>query len=121
MPPDRTPIKRISLVRFRSELGRDECVRRWLGSHADIVRRLSGVREYTIDVLPNSPHTGGWDAIATLRFDDEEAMRRSLEAPEVAEELLRTREAFAEAVHVMLVDEHTVIPPRVLEHGGSDD
>jgi hypothetical protein len=48
--------------------------------------------------------------VATLRFDDEESMRRCLEDPAVKEPLLRTRDAFAAAVQVMLVEEHRLVP-----------
>jgi hypothetical protein len=100
----------VSFVRLRRDLPRDECVRLWLGPHADIVRGLPEVREYTIDVASGPVPNDGWDAVATLRFDDEAALRRSLEEPAVAAELLRTREDFAEAVQVVIVDEHRVLP-----------
>jgi hypothetical protein len=66
------------------------------------------VREYTVDVGTESGESL-WDAVATLRFDDEAAMLRCLADPTVAPELLRTRDAFAEEVQVMLVEEHRVI------------
>src|SRR5438552_508489 len=51
MPPDRTPtIKRLSLVRLRRDMPRETCLQQWFGPHADIIRRLTEVREYTVDV-----------------------------------------------------------------------
>jgi hypothetical protein len=108
MPPYSTPIKRLSLVRLRSDRDRAACLAAWFGPHADLVRALPEVVEYTVDVGP-SADVGGWDAVATLRFEDEAAMRRSLEEPTVAEALRLTREEFAEDVRVMLVEEHPLV------------
>jgi uncharacterized protein (TIGR02118 family) len=103
-------LKRMSLVRLRRDLSRDECLRRWFGAHADVVRALPEVRGYMVDVATTASVEERWDAVATLWFEDEAAMRRSLEGPEVADALLRTRAQFAEAVQVMVVDEHTLLP-----------
>jgi uncharacterized protein (TIGR02118 family) len=104
-------LKRVSLVRLRGDLSREECLRRWFGAHADVVRALPEVRGYTVDVVTDLPAgDDGWDALATLWFDDEAAMRRSLEDPEVGEALTRTRDDFAEAVRVMIVQEYRLLP-----------
>jgi hypothetical protein len=102
-------IKRISLVRLRADVPREVCVRRWAGEHADVVRALPGILEYTVDVAAGERPAGGWDAVATLRFADAEALRR-FQDPRVQARLLATREDFAEAADVFLVDEHTLIP-----------
>jgi hypothetical protein len=102
-------LKRLSLVRLRGDVPRDECLRRWFGEHADIVRGLPEVREYTVDVAEEAVGDGGWDAVATLRFDNRASMQRSLERPEIAAELARTRAEFAEAVQVLIVDEHRLV------------
>ena len=68
------------------------------------------VLEYTVDVARNGTTAGSWDAVATLRFADEASMQRSLQEPAVAAALARTRDDFAEAVEVLLVDEHVLIP-----------
>src|ERR1044072_760949 len=53
---------------------------------------------------------GRWDAVATLRFADAAALER-FHDPAIQQHLLDTREDFAEAADVFLVDEHTLIPP----------
>ncbi|MGB2712059.1 MAG: EthD domain-containing protein [Conexibacter sp.] len=103
-------IKRISLVRLRSDVPRATCLERWGGEHAEIVRALPGVLEYTVDVAAERRAPGSWDAVATLRFADEAALQRFQEDPLVQERLLATREEFAEAVDVFLVDERVFIP-----------
>ncbi len=104
------PIKRVSLVRLRRDVPRATCLERWGGEHADVVRALPGVLEYTVDVASGPRPADGWDAVATLRFADEAALRRFQEDPAAQERLLATRDDFAEAVDVFLVDEHTFIP-----------
>jgi len=103
-------IKRISLVRLRADVPRDTCLQLWSGAHADVVRALPGVLEYTVDLAVGGRPPSGWDAIATLRFADAEALHRFREDPEVQARLLATREDFIEAVDVFLVDEHILIP-----------
>lgn len=104
------PIKRVSLVRLRRDIPRATCLERWGSEHAEIVRALPGVLEYTVDVAADPRASGSWDAVATLRFADEAALRRFQEDPLVQERLLATRDDFAEAVDVFLVDEHIFIP-----------
>ncbi len=103
-------IKRVSLVRLRGDVPRATCIERWSGEHADLVRALDGVLEYTVDVAAEPRPAGSWDAIATLRFADEAALRRFQNDPLLQERLLATRKDFAEAVDVFLVDEHILIP-----------
>ena len=104
-------IKRISLVWKRPELSDEEFRRLWLGEHVLYAKRLPALREYVIDFaverLPGAP-----DGIATVRFDSREALDRAFGDPLLSAELSRTREGFARAVQVLIVDEHPVVPLR---------
>ena len=102
-------IKRTSLVWKRPELTDEEFRRIWLGEHVEYAKRLPGVREYTIDFVTDAPESAP-SAIATLRFDSREALDAAFGDPVLKENLLRTREQFAKAVQVMIVDECTIIP-----------
>src|SRR5579862_8547851 len=102
-------IKRMSLVWKRAELTDLEFRRIWLGEHAAYARQLPGVREYTIDFVTDGPDDGP-SAVATLRFDSQEALEAAFSLPQLQENLMRSREQFAEKVLVMIVDEHTVVP-----------
>lgn len=102
-------IKRISLVWKRAELSDAEFRRIWLGEHVDFAKQLPGVREYTIDFVADAPK-GMPSGIATLRFDSREALEAAFGDPVLKENLLRTREQFAEGVQVMIVDECVVVP-----------
>ena len=104
-------IKRISLVWKRPELTDAEFRRIWLGEHVDYAKQLPGAREYTIDFVTDAPK-GAPSAIATLRFDSREALEAAFSDQQLKDNLMRTRQQFAEDVQVMIVDEHVVIPQK---------
>ena len=108
-------IKRISLVWKHPELSDAEFRRLWLGEHVAYAKQLPGVREYTIDFVTDAPE-GAPSAMATLRFDSREALEAAFNIPHLKEGLMRTREEFAKAVQVMIVDENSV----VARHSGDD-
>ena len=102
-------IKRTSLVWKRPELTDEEFRRLWLGEHVAYAKQMPGVREYVIDFIPNAPE-GVPSGIATLRFDSREALDRAFADPELKAHLMRTRDQFASAVQVMIVDEQVIVP-----------
>jgi uncharacterized protein (TIGR02118 family) len=100
-------IRRVSLVRKRPELTREEFLERWTGEHVEIARRLPGLRGYVIQILDGeSPPL---DGIAITTFDSREAAERAFADPELAAGLRRTRDEFAESVEVYFVEEHTIV------------
>ena len=102
-------IKRISLVWKRPELSDAEFRRIWLGEHVDYAKQLPGVREYVIDFVADAPKNSP-SAIATLRFDSREALEAAFSNPHLKDNLMRTREQFAQDVLVVIVDECVVVP-----------
>jgi uncharacterized protein (TIGR02118 family) len=104
-------IKRTSLVWRRPDVSASEFRKTWLGEHVEYARQLPGLREYVIDFVTESPSDGP-DGVATLRFDSRQALDAAFSDTLLSGELTRTREQFARAVQVMLVDEHIVIPCR---------
>jgi uncharacterized protein (TIGR02118 family) len=102
-------IKRVSLVWKRPELSDAEFRRIWLGEHVEYAKQLPGVREYTIDFVTDTPE-GAPSAVATLRFDNREALEAAFAVPHLKEGLFRTREQFAGPVQVMIVEEITIVP-----------
>ena len=103
-------IKRVSHVWKRPELSDSEFRHLWLGEHVEFAKRLAGLREYVIDFILEGPSDGP-SGIATLRFDSREALEAAFGDPELSHDLIRTREQFARAVQVMIVDEEIVLPP----------
>ena len=102
-------IKRTSLVWKRPELSDAEFRRLWLGEHVDYAKQLKGVREYVIDFIKDAP-PGMPAGIATLRFDNREALDAAFSIPELNGNLVRTRDQFASSVQVVIVDEQVVVP-----------
>jgi hypothetical protein len=101
-------IKRVSLVKLRPGLDREEALEMWLGPHADVVRAMPTVREYVI-ALADEPSASGWDGIATLRFDSVDDLSDALEDPVTARALVTTREPFLAHAEAFLVNEHQVV------------
>ena len=101
-------IKRTSLVWKRPELSDAEFRRIWLGEHVEYAKQLPGIREYIIDFIPDAPPDAP-SAIATLRFDSREALDTAFSIPYLKEGLMQTREQFAKAVQVSIVDECVIV------------
>jgi uncharacterized protein (TIGR02118 family) len=100
-------IRRLSLVRKRPELTRDEFLARWLGEHIEIAKRLPGLRGYVIHILDGE--SPPFDGIAVTTFDSREEAERAFADPELADGLRRTRDAFAASVEVYFVEEHIIV------------
>ena len=101
-------IRRVSLVRRRPDISREEFIARWTGEHAQVAKRLQGLRGYVIYFAPDE--WGDVDGIAITSFDSREAAEMAFADPTVADDLQRTREQFAASVEVCFVDEHVVVP-----------
>ena len=102
-------IKRVSLVWKRRGLSDQEFRRIWLGEHVEYARQLLGLRGYNIDFVTEGVGDGP-SAIATLHFDSRQALEAAFSVPHIMENLMRTREQFAESVQVMIVEEVVVVP-----------
>jgi len=111
-------IKRTSLVWKRPELTDAEFRRLWLGEHVAYAKQLPGLREYVIDFVTQGP-SGAPAGIATLRFDTREALDAAFSIPELKENLMRTRDDFAQSVQVTIVDEEIVVPRKVENDSGA--
>jgi uncharacterized protein (TIGR02118 family) len=101
-------IKRVSAVRRRADLSREEFVRLWIVEHGPVALELEGLREYTVDIVQGDVDPG-FDGLATVRFDSLDAMQQAFADTRVAAELARTRESFAAKVTPVIVDEHRLL------------
>jgi uncharacterized protein (TIGR02118 family) len=99
--------RRISLVRKRPDLTREEFLARWTGEHVEIAKRLPGLRGYVIQILDGADPPV--DAIAITTFDSRDEAERAFADPEIAEGLRRTRDEFAASVDVYFAEEHTIV------------
>jgi hypothetical protein len=101
-------IRRISVVHRRADISQDEFARRWLGEHAEVAARLEGLREYVL-YLATDDACASFDGIAVTTFDSREAAEHAFADADLADDLRRTREEFAESVEVCFVEEHIVV------------
>lgn len=107
-------IKRVSLVRRRDGLSREEFEARWTGRHADIVRRLPGLRGLRFGLVREwTPADAAWDGVGELWFDSIEAAHEAFAAEPMASELAADRlELFSEAQSCFVEELTAVEPPR---------
>jgi hypothetical protein len=101
-------IKRTTLLWKKAGLSDAQFRALWLGEHVAHARRMPGLREYVIDFVTDGPE-GAPAGVATVRFDTRDALDRGFQDPTLRPNLLRTRDAFAEAVQVLFVDEHVIV------------
>ncbi len=100
-------IARVSLVRKRPDLTREEFVARWTGEHVEYAKRLPSLRGYVIHILDGEAPP--IDGIAVTTFDSREDAERAFAVPELAEGLGRTRDDFAASVEVYFAEEHVIV------------
>jgi uncharacterized protein (TIGR02118 family) len=108
-------VKLIVLVKRKEGLPLEEFRERSLGSHADLVLEVPGLRRYLQGTTVDGAYGIGeavLDAAYQLYFDDVESLTAALASPEfkVAEEDLKS---FVEPryIHRMVTEEHWVIGP----------
>ncbi len=105
-------IKRISLVRRKDGMSRQDFISHWLGAHADIVRKLPGLRGLRFGVVQSqSPGTPGWDGIGEIWFDSEADAQRAFSVEPLRSVLAEDRVKFVSEVQWCIVEEHTAVQP----------
>jgi uncharacterized protein (TIGR02118 family) len=107
-------IKRVSLVRRRDGMSREEFLAHWLGPHADIVRQLPGLRGLRFGIVQRwTPDDAAWDGVGELWFDSVEAADAAFATEPYAGMLVDDRKLFMGEAQSCIVEERTAIPPPV--------
>jgi uncharacterized protein (TIGR02118 family) len=105
-------IKRISLVRRKPGMTREEFLAYWMGPHAEIVRNLPGLRGLRFGVVQTwTPEDAAWDGIGELWFDSIEAAEHAFATEPHAARLREDRPRFLGEAQVAFVEEHTALLP----------
>jgi uncharacterized protein (TIGR02118 family) len=105
-------IKRVSLVRRQEHLTREEFLAHWMGPHAEIVRRLPGVRGLRFGVVESwSPAEAAWDGVGEVWFDSIESAEAAFAAEPHRALLAADRLSFLGEAQSCFVEEHTVLRP----------
>lgn len=101
-------IKRITLVRRREGMSKEDFVRYWTTTHAELAARLPGVRGCRINVVQEwIDGEQPWDGIGEIWFDSEEAMTAAFD--ELAAEFGVDRPLFIGKACRAVVDEYIVV------------
>ncbi len=105
-------IKRISLVRRKPGLSREEFVAHWRGPHADIVRQLPGLRGLRFNVVQCWwPAEAAWDGVGEVWFDSIADAERAFSTEPYLSMLVEDRKKFLGEGQWCFVEEHTAISP----------
>ena len=105
-------IKRLSLVRRKEGMTREAFIAHWMGTHADIVRQLPGVRGVRFGVVQQwSPKELAWDGVGELWFDSIAHAEQAFDTEPYRSQLAGDREKFVGEVQWCCVEEHTAVRP----------
>jgi uncharacterized protein (TIGR02118 family) len=105
-------IKRVSLVRRKEGMSREDFLAHWMGPHADIVRQLPGLRGLRFGVVERwSPEDAAWDGVGELWFNDIPTAEAAFKAEPHISRLIEDRKKFLGAAQWCFVEEYTAISP----------
>jgi uncharacterized protein (TIGR02118 family) len=107
-------ISRFSIICRRSDLSPEAFTRHWKTTHADLARKMPGVRSYwqnhiarRVFETPNFP-LQRIDGIAQQRFDDRAAVKVAEDSPEYAA-VKKDIPEFQGGITILVVESHTLI------------
>ena len=105
-------IKRVSLIRRKPGMTKEEFLAHWTGPHADIVRRLPGVRGLRFGKVQSwNPEEAAWDGVGEVWFDSVEDAAKAFDTEPYASQLVEDRKKFMGEAQSCFVIEHTVVAP----------
>jgi len=105
-------IKRVSFLRRKDGMSREEFFAHWTGPHADIVKQMPGVRGLRFGKVQSwTPSESGWDGVGELWFDSIEAAEQAFAAEPYRSRLATDRPKFTREIQACFVEEETIVPP----------
>jgi uncharacterized protein (TIGR02118 family) len=109
-------IRRVSFIRRKDGLTREEFHAHWTGPHADIVRRLPGIRGLRFSMVDRCvPDGAGWDGVGETWFDSIADADSAFATDPFREMLLADRPQFIGDAHSCYIEEREVIRPAAPE------
>jgi uncharacterized protein (TIGR02118 family) len=81
--PPPGPIKLIGILRYRSDMERDDCNAYWAGTHGDIALKISQIGHYTQNhaIRPVVGDKLAFDGFSESWYADQETYERAMESP----------------------------------------
>ena len=105
-------IKRVSFLRRKEGMSKEEFYAHWTGPHADIVRQMPGVRGLRFGVVQTwTPEDAAWDGIGEVWFDSIEAAHAAFATEPFKSMLAEDRPKFMREAQSCFVEELTKIAP----------
>jgi uncharacterized protein (TIGR02118 family) len=106
-------IRRVSFIRRKAGLTREEFFAHWTGRHAEIVRRLPGLRGLRFSRVERCvPEEAAWDGVGETWFDSIPDADRAFATEPFLAMLTEDRKKFIGDAHSCYVEECAVIRPR---------
>jgi uncharacterized protein (TIGR02118 family) len=105
-------IRRVSFIRRRPDLTPQEFFSHWTGRHAEIVRRLPGLRGLRFSRVDRCvPAEAQWDGVGETWFDSIADADRAFSADPFREMLIEDRAKFIGEAHSCYIAEPSAVPP----------
>jgi uncharacterized protein (TIGR02118 family) len=105
-------IKRVSLLRRKDGMSREDFFAHWTGPHADIVKQLPGLRGLRFGRVQSwTPPEAAWDGVGELWFDSVEAAQAAFATEPLRSVLAEDRPKFTREIQACFVEEETAVPP----------
>ena len=105
-------IKRVSLLRRKDGMSREEFFAHWTGPHADIVRQLPGIRGLRFGKVQSwAPAEAAWDGVGEVWFVSVEEAQKAFATEPFRSMLVDDRKKFTREAQSCFVEEQTVLAP----------
>lgn len=105
-------IKRVSLIRRKAGMSREDFFAHWTGPHAAIVRQMPGVRGLRFGKVQSwNPQEAAWDGVGEVWFDSMEDAATAFATEPYASQLVEDRKKFMGEAQSCFVTEHTAVAP----------
>jgi uncharacterized protein (TIGR02118 family) len=106
-----THTKRLGFVKKRDDMSREQFIRHWLDTHANLCSKLPRLRRYSVNLVDKSRFPKfDYDGFSELWFDDEPSLWAALESPE-GKTLLADLVNFAGTIDPIVSVEYPVVWP----------
>jgi uncharacterized protein (TIGR02118 family) len=105
-------IRRVSFIRRKANLTREQFFAHWTGRHAEIVRQLPGLRGLRFNRVERcAPEAAAWDGVGETWFDSIPDADRAFATEPFLALLTEDRRKFIGDAHSCYVEESDVIQP----------
>ena len=96
------------LLKKKSTLTDEQFARYWLETHAQLAKKMPGLRKYVVNVVRRPPNKEpDYNGVVELWFDDVAEMKKAFRSPEGVT-VQKDTDVFTASLTTMYIDEHTI-------------